>query len=149
VTGIFALIASAAFKFANESLWNPLARMRADDIAKSLPAKLGVVRVELLSGLGSCGGAVLTLSEQVAKQIEAEGLAFFDGEAWRHTPVPANWYGEGAFAAALHCMGNSPEFDRLMRGATLDPRNYFTSDSQGGAVVVLPQQRLVLVTFHD
>ena len=37
VAGIFAFIAAAALKFANESLWNPLARMRADDIVKSLP----------------------------------------------------------------------------------------------------------------
>jgi hypothetical protein len=147
VAGIFALIAAAALKFANESLWNPLARMRADDIVKSLPAKLGVVRVELITVVGSCGGAILTLSDQVSKQIEADGVALL-GKDWHQTPVPRNWYGEGDLGMALHCMDLSRELEKLLVRATLEPRNYFASGERG-AIVVLPRERLVLVTFYD
>lgn len=163
---------------ADQPIWNPIVRMQADHAAKMVPSQLGTLDVQsfgsdpgpfetLLMIRGeSCGGAIFTMSSAVARQIEHEGLSFFDaaeygrGDSnddlgkgfrylpWQKTPIPDNWNEEGIYTRGFRCMDPTESLLDLIRRSTSGPGSYFSS-AGSAQILVLPKSRAVLLTHSD
>lgn len=179
VCGLFAFITLGMMTIAGQPMWNPLVRSQADHIVKAFPQKLGPVEallfgttpgpieVSFLSFIGgeSCGGGIFRISSEVARQIEREGLSFFDGmeqgrsregdprkgvryKSWQQTPIPEDWNDEGTYTRGFHCMDPPRDLYDLMRNSTSVPESYFSSTGSA-QILVLPKSQIVVFTFSD
>lgn len=181
VCGLFAFITLGTMTIAAQPIWNPFVRMQADHIVKAFPEKLGPVEAQLVGTnpgpigalfeslvLGRaeiCGGGIFTISSEIARQIEREGLSFFDGveqgrsrendpgkgfryERWQQTPIPENWNDEGTYTRGFQCMDLAPELYDLIRNSTSAPGVYFSSVGSA-QILVLPKSQIVVFTSSN
>jgi len=112
--------------------------------------------------IDSCGGGIFKLSKSTLKNIELEGLSFFEDATksrsrkhhprtwnWKKTPVPSTWTSEGAWIG-LACISSS-NTNKLIRKITKtveSPGSYYAG-SPNSTLLVLPKLGLVVYDYSD
>ena len=108
----------------------------------------------------TCGAAVFQLSDLTQKRINDEGIEFFSTaleargvdtlrfEAWRETPVPREWLGDGTMAAALHCADFVP-IGLVANASTVGRVGGYYTTSGPTHLVVMPGSGLILLTVLE
>lgn len=123
--------------------------------------------IELILPLppSGCGAAIFHLRPETARRIAQDGLSFFDGapedaleprgarggprySAWRETPAPANWFGDGRLSTLFACASFGETFTRDIVAEAKSPGSYFTSRGNT-ELLVLPAQNMVVFTYFD
>jgi hypothetical protein len=123
---------------------------------------------DLLLG-GSCGLAIFHLSEETVAQIESQRLAFFAdarsasprrwlvgkeatvsyGE-WKATPVPGIATNGLSPSFGTFCTTEpAPGFFRQILSHLQQPGSFYTSDSDGHGLIVIPKMNIVIFEFFD
>jgi len=161
---------AVAVMFAIQTRWNPLVQWQIDYVVDRLPAKLGPFEAKLFGTQpgplvawlfagaipSSCGGGVFGVTDEVARKVEKEGLAFLSGAdetrrapfgfaRWTATPAPLDPEG-GVFEIGMSCMEPSLELRERISELRQSKGGYYSSIYHA-EVVVLPRQRLLVYTF--
>jgi hypothetical protein len=118
-----------------------------------------------------CGAAIYRLSPATLREIERDGLVFFEGvtetrarfemngagpggvhktySGWRSGPLPHDWTRNGLWSGLL-CADISPGMARQLNTAAAEPGAFYTrSPRDGNALVVLPKLGWVVFTYWD
>jgi hypothetical protein len=108
-----------------------------------------------------CGVVVFSLTPDTIERMRKEGLTFFADaiqargfphqsyyryEAWKTTPVPQDWFGDGAIAGSLHCANLEPELRNQIQDGSLRLGGFYTTKDEG-QLIVLPEERIAIFTY--
>jgi hypothetical protein len=107
----------------------------------------------------ACGVAVFGLDSTTVSKIEREGIAFFDDVhhargvsrvygPWRPTPVPRSWSSDGTRGEFTCARWLNPFLRARILEAFEEAGSYY-SDAGPESLVVIPQERLVLMLYVD
>jgi hypothetical protein len=165
--------------------WVALGILETNHYRKFIPGKLqvlGPVFIDSNENIGTlmsamlirpefCGAAIFQLSPATLRQIERDGLAFFEGVTetrarfelngagpdgapktyadWQSGPLPHDWTRNGVWSGLL-CTDISPGMVGQLTVAAGEPDAFYTRSTGGGnALVVLPNLGWVVFTYWD
>jgi hypothetical protein len=176
VTALFGLITIGVRQFARAQTWNPLAALEANSIANALPKKFGsvdTVEVGPLAQWGEyCGGAIFRMSSDTAREITGSGPTYFEGLSmvqqskngvvekwsdWKQSPIDEEARRNGTYTPGVQCMKLSQSLNDTIYSALTNGVSYVASMKAvhhgavvyEGAVIVIPGERLIVLTYYD